>query len=357
MIEVKRIPGDVPEVLNKPYRDDRTELDRARAHYIEDGKSGSYEFDRYRSAEVKAELDRIFHGKCAYCESFYAKTQPVDVEHYRPKGKVDDAGDHRGYWWLAMDWENLVPSCIDCNRKRWQKTPDAVQQNSMTALNAHGDFARGEELKTGKQSAFPLASGSPRAKWDTVEKDTDLSREKRLLLDPTRDIPEEHLVFQVDRADAAQLISIVYPMPLTPQDALVLPALGDPAQIATQAGAVHVSAIGAVSIQVYGLNRLSPVQARTKVLRDLEFLLEMSISLTSLSTEIDARIAARVARIDAASGVAKTQLQDDQALDQRISAKMGELVDKVMAQMISFTEPEAQFSALSKAWMARFVDA
>lgn len=70
-----------------------------------------------------------FHGKCAYCEtSLYS--QYGDMEHFRPKGKiVDENGEtvlvengqgteepHPGYYWLAYDFRNLLPSCIRCNQ-------------------------------------------------------------------------------------------------------------------------------------------------------------------------------------------------------------------------------------------------
>jgi hypothetical protein len=356
MIEVDRTQAAQPASLQKKFRDGKTELDRATAHYIDDGKSTAFEFNRYRNADVKRALDEIFHGKCAYCESFYAKTQPVDVEHYRPTGKVDDAGDHRGYWWLAMNWENLVPSCIDCNRKRRQITPKPDEHGTMVELNENGDFARGEIMNSGKQSAFPLATNSPRAKWDLNGKATDVALEKRLLLDPTRDTPDDHLVFHVTRAEPEKLISIVYPKPLDAGDALVLPVLGGPEAVAGEADDSLVSAIGAVSIQVYGLNRLALVQARTKTLRDLDLLLEISISLDSLNTEIKDRIADRKARIAAATGAAEAQLKKDQSLDQRISQRMGELTDKTLDQITAMTGPKAQFSALAKAWVAAFVN-
>ena len=355
MISASRTAGKEPEILHKRFNDGKTELDRAISHYIDDNKPDSFEFNRYRSVEVKRELDEIFHGKCAYCESFYSKTQPVDVEHYRPKGAVDGENGHRGYWWLAMEWENLLPSCIDCNRKRGQRTPKPNQQNSMAELNDEGDFARGKTFNTGKQSAFPLVENSLRAKWDPSQKAVDVSVEQRLLLDPTRDKPEDHLVFHVDRNDPNKLISIVYPKSLVAGQELVLPVLGGPAAIAANANTNHVSAMGAVSIQVYGLNRLSLVQARTKMLRDLEFLLEMSISLRSLVEEIDERIERRKDQISAASGGEKTRLEEDQALDTRISARIDELADKVILKMTEMMEPSAQFSAVAKAWMAAFV--
>ena len=355
MISVRRKPGVVPASLDKPFRDGKTELERAVAHYIDCTDTSSFEFDRYRKTDVKQALDDIFHGKCAYCESLYAKTQPVDVEHYRPKGKVDDADGHRGYWWLAMDWLNLVPSCIHCNRKSGQRTPNPDDQGTMVALNDQGEFVRGKTFNTGKQSAFPLVMGSPRARWDQAVEDVDLHVEQRLLLDPTRDTPEDHLVFHIDRDDPEKLISIVYPKSLAPGDELVLPVLGGPAAVAQGAGASNVSAIGAVSIQVYGLNRLSLVQARTKMLRDLEFLLEMSISLKSLSSDVEARIEDRKPRILAASGSAKTELEKDEALDLRIITRIDTLSDKVLAQMTAMTEPKAEFSALAQAWMTKFL--
>ena len=70
-----------------------------------------------------------FFGKCAYCESLITNNQPGDVDHYRPKGRVMDANNkpvmittalgenpHPGYYWLAYQFSNLLPSCIDCNR-------------------------------------------------------------------------------------------------------------------------------------------------------------------------------------------------------------------------------------------------
>ena len=112
MRRAERPAGSAPEVLDAPYTtDDLTEKERAQAHYdalIAEGKEiKTYDFSRYRRSEVKVELEKIFHGKCAYCESAFSSTQPVDVEHYRPKGPVEGVVGHPGYWWLAADWENL----------------------------------------------------------------------------------------------------------------------------------------------------------------------------------------------------------------------------------------------------------
>ena len=149
--------GDVnePSILDAPIRNDgRTERERNKDRLREGKKPG---FTRYKHDTVKEALEALFHGKCAYCESDYAGTQPVDIEHYRPKGEVEGVPDHPGYWWLAAEWENLLPSCIDCNRKRRQKTPKAGS-SSLATLAEDGDFDRQATLNSGKEASFPLAS-------------------------------------------------------------------------------------------------------------------------------------------------------------------------------------------------------
>lgn len=80
--------------------------------------------------EMKQVFLDAFSGKCAYCESRISADQPGDVEHFRPKACVTDEKDqpvmmpgprgaqlpHPGYYWLAYDPSNLVPSCSKCNR-------------------------------------------------------------------------------------------------------------------------------------------------------------------------------------------------------------------------------------------------
>lgn len=140
-----------------------------------DGVAKYDKYKAYKAPDVRASLEQAFGGKCAYCETYYASTQPVAIEHYRPKGEVTIGGKRvpPGYYWLASDWANLLPSCTDCNSPRKQDLP-------------------GEEgpLTAGKANAFPLASESTRATAPGAEKS-----ERRLLLHPYLDHPEKHLEF------------------------------------------------------------------------------------------------------------------------------------------------------------------
>ncbi|HEY3840902.1 MAG TPA: hypothetical protein VGL72_30225 [Bryobacteraceae bacterium] len=65
---------------------------------------------------LKWHLFELFHGKCAYCECKPRAGQRGDVEHFRPKGKVTEDPDHPGYYWLAYDYRNYLPSCSSCNQ-------------------------------------------------------------------------------------------------------------------------------------------------------------------------------------------------------------------------------------------------
>ena len=78
-----------------------------------------------------------FHGKCAYCECYITDFQPGSIEHFRPKKNVTDENDipimiedehgnqknHPGYYWVAYDWKNLLPSCFACNHTKANKFP------------------------------------------------------------------------------------------------------------------------------------------------------------------------------------------------------------------------------------------
>ena len=86
------------------------ELQRARSHFEGTGRLDGFDFNVYRDPEVKRALSKMSGGNCAYCEADYDATQPVDVEHFRPKKAIDTEGGwiQPGYWWLAADWDNLL---------------------------------------------------------------------------------------------------------------------------------------------------------------------------------------------------------------------------------------------------------
>ncbi len=174
MIPVDRTSVPVPSDLDGPNSRGVKETEKAIEFYGKPVNRGkSFPFEAYGLPTVKSGLDALFHGKCAYCEARYDRTAPVDVEHYRPKGGVlvGDKLRKPGYYWLAARWDNLLPSCIDCNRARTHEFSD-------------------RKGKAGKANQFPLAGGAAPKMEPGAE-----ASEKALLLDPTRDPPQDHLEF------------------------------------------------------------------------------------------------------------------------------------------------------------------
>ncbi len=178
MIKIDRSRVSEPEILTKPFPGGKTEKQRAIDHYAPNPeRTDSFEFQRYSHGTVKTALNELFHGKCAYCESKIIGTQPTDVEHFRPKGavKVEGKLERPGYYWLAADWDNLLPSCIDCNRERNQEFPDTTIKLA------------------GKANWFPVEG----TRIKSHEKDV-YTEEACLLLHPCHDDALEHLEFTVE---------------------------------------------------------------------------------------------------------------------------------------------------------------
>jgi hypothetical protein len=140
---------------------------------LESGDAKRIEEFKFRSAvwgDIKSFLRILFHNKCAYCEADFTTVAWGDVEHYRPKKKVTDAKGkvlvdasgtpHGGYYWMAYDLSNLMPSCQLCNQAE------------------------------GKLNQFPLENEKAR-----VWKRGKLDAEAPLLLNPYRDDPRPKLQF------------------------------------------------------------------------------------------------------------------------------------------------------------------
>ena len=200
-----------------------------------------FSYDRYKDAEVKRALDALFHGKCAYCETFYSASQPMDVEHWRPKGEVhlDDGEKLKpGYYWLAATWENLLPSCIDCNRARTQH-----------------DVAEGRAVRIGKANQFPLVPGNTHILQH--EPPPDLTAEGALLIDPCVDDPETFFEYTEEGV-------------IRPRD-----GLDDDDRSRAEA-----------SIRVYALNRSGLVSERREVIRRIDHRLELIDRLADLRDEL-----------------------------------------------------------------------
>lgn len=146
-------------------------LRRAKAETEKAIASGGhdYEFRAELWKELKLHLFDLFEGKCAYCEACVQDVAFGEVEHYRPKGQVEECPDHPGYYWMAYDLTNLLPSCQLCNGYQ------------------------------AKRNHFPVREKA----W--ARRREEMEREKPLLLNPYLQNPREHLRFRPLRENPDRL--------------------------------------------------------------------------------------------------------------------------------------------------------
>ena len=167
MIRIER-PANPPDVL--PRKGDPETRKNCEAHdrCPDEYRSGSKTFEIkkhiYGHGSVKEELRRAQYRKCCYCESNFDATGYGEIEHFRPKGAVQQERGRRveypGYYWLAYDWNNLLMSCKRCN--------------------------------TAKGSLFPLVDDGARAR----SHHDDVGEERPLFIDPSREDPRRHIRFR-----------------------------------------------------------------------------------------------------------------------------------------------------------------
>ena len=108
------------EVISVEPYDFATEWKKLTKKACEDARKDhgkkDFEFASHWSV-LKEYLQDMFLDRCAYCDGSYQAFGYGDVEHYRPKGLVTEEPAHAGYWWLAYDPTNYLPSCQLCNQK------------------------------------------------------------------------------------------------------------------------------------------------------------------------------------------------------------------------------------------------
>ena len=174
MIHVDRNQADETGTTILPSQTWFQRASEATSTALEEKEEHDADRDIYADDEVKMALERLFHDKCAYCESKITATADWDVEHFRPKGRVAERKDHPGYYWLTYDWENLYPSCQHCNQRRRDRPRWGNSSESVSG---------------GKVDQFPLLHEASRA----MSPSDDVREEDTLLIDPCLDDPDHYL--------------------------------------------------------------------------------------------------------------------------------------------------------------------
>lgn len=214
MIHVNRRVGLIPSILESRRADAARKA--AVAFFDPKRRKGIQQRHSFESAlwtATAADLKHLFHGKCAYCECRFGKTDTIEVDHFRPPSDAKQrsgAASRIHYWWLAYEFENLYPACAEC--------------------------------RSHKATLFPVRGkrAAPGTRGD------DLREEKAQLLDPCLDDPDKYLFFT--------------------SSGKVLPA-----------GRGRNAERGAATIETLSLNRLDLVRARAKAIEEAVSACEASL--------------------------------------------------------------------------------
>jgi hypothetical protein len=156
-------------------------------------------------------LKDVFYNKCAYCESFIIGFK-AHAEHFRPKAQVrfkvtvgeketyrmgktlDETGaeiDHPGYFWLAYNWKNLLPSCQKCNALEGKKDQFPIAKSYVAVKKlAAGEIQNLLYKLTKRENTDDIFYLEP--------EDLDLLEDPQLLHPYFGEDPRAHLVFGID---------------------------------------------------------------------------------------------------------------------------------------------------------------
>lgn len=101
MIKLNR--GECPEALTDEVKAELTRL------YIQNKEKDVWNSPKIKKP-LKEALLEMSNDKCAYCECILGiESKDVTIDHFLPKVS------HEG---LVVEWENLFPACLRCNRKK-----------------------------------------------------------------------------------------------------------------------------------------------------------------------------------------------------------------------------------------------
>jgi uncharacterized protein (TIGR02646 family) len=123
MIKIDR-PASIPKIFNHPsIKAHRKALEK---FYLNTPKADRQQrkppnkkLDSTVLSGIMTELDKVFHGRCAYCESTVKLDSYGAFDHFRPRfgarGLRNEFSPNH-YWRLSFDWRNMYLCCADCNK-------------------------------------------------------------------------------------------------------------------------------------------------------------------------------------------------------------------------------------------------
>lgn len=151
MIKLNR--GEKPEALTDEICEELTRI-----------YSKNHEKDVWNSPGIKKPLKEALlemtHSKCSYCEcKINVESKDVTIDHFKPKSLYPE---------LVVEWENLFPVCLRCNREKSDcdeilLNPCENEPKDFIALSKQNPFRlKGiDEFGIGKKTISKIALNDP----------------------------------------------------------------------------------------------------------------------------------------------------------------------------------------------------
>ncbi|RIJ06628.1 ATP-binding protein [Pseudomonas sp. 91RF] len=131
---------------------------------------------RLNQESMNGALKRLFHGKCAFCES-YRSTVPYPFRPIVDALPMENRSEARLYYiWLSSAWENFYPICEGCNPERPEFFPVKGRRASLPSA---------AQLKRYVEEGIGLWRDHP-------------PKERNILLDPCKDNFIPHFTVDLD---------------------------------------------------------------------------------------------------------------------------------------------------------------
>jgi predicted ATP-binding protein involved in virulence len=135
MIKVKK--GRQPNWLNRKVAKDIKE--DLRSYYKINGKERAqsrppHDIVDLLNQHCLNDLREEFNNKCAYCETKFTENNSDQIQNrlvsdlYRPEANAIDMNGTTStnhYWWLALDWKNVLLACQECTSNKRNYFPVA----------------------------------------------------------------------------------------------------------------------------------------------------------------------------------------------------------------------------------------
>ena len=121
-------------------------------------------FDRYKCADVRDALDKMYSGLCCYCEAEIGVVAFDHIEHRKPK---------RQFPRYCFDWRNLHLGCPKCNQAKGEQW---VRRNPI--LDSVADVPIENHLTYDVRDVLGVVRCATTARGRTTVDHADLDRDK-----------------------------------------------------------------------------------------------------------------------------------------------------------------------------------